>query len=111
MSLKHEKIYTLEDGSKLKVIAFMRVDSYGMDEASWSFGIYSCAKGKRIWVNSINTESFSFKQMSMDERNALVKTEAIQIAGVVRLQEVADELLGLLKFKPDEFLKSSDTPS
>lgn len=111
MSLKHEKIFPLEDGSKLKVIAFMRVDSYGRDEVSWNFGIYSCAKGKRTWVNSINTESFSFKQMSMDERNALVKTEAIQIAGMERLQEVADELLGLLKFKADEFLKSSETPS
>jgi hypothetical protein len=102
--MKHTKIYPLSDGSKLKIIVYLRTD-VSRDSYSWIFDLSSCEKGKRTWTSSVDTNTFWFKTQTLEDRALFIKSEIFRIAGEERLQEVADELVNILKFKSHDFLK------
>jgi len=99
--MKHEKIYILEDKSKLKVTAELITSNYSGSKASWSFYAQTCAKGKRTWISvaGLNTYCHTYRTMSMDERRVYEFNQVVEAVGAEKLQETADELLELLRFK------------
>lgn len=96
MSLSHEKIYKLEDGSRLKVVAQLIVDST-RGTVEYGASVYAAAPGKRAFAPIVNRDTFSFRNMSMEERRQFTGKQLVAIAGEERLLEVKLELWESLK--------------
>lgn len=87
---KHEKVFLLDDGSKLKVVVEMM--THLNKKPTYRVSGYSCPKGKRTWTNVVNTDGFEYRKLSMTERTKFNLDECSRIVGADRISETANEL-------------------
>lgn len=99
----HEKIYKLEDGSRLKVAVSISVDCWSR-EPEYNFEVYAQKNGERKWKSVSDRNDRICQAMSFDERAIYQLNLYIEAATAERLNEVALELWESLKPKPVEFL-------
>lgn len=101
--LQHEKTYTLDDGSKLRVIISLESPATGIAQASaasaanYRVWAETKTKGGRTWTPVINTDAFDYRKMSRDEREQFRLKSCISLAGKARIQALANEFWQLLQ--------------
>ena len=66
--MSYEKIFKVEDGSRVKVIINMILPSYGSTNIEWRSSVYICKKNKRTWVNTVNTDDYFYRKLSLADR-------------------------------------------
>lgn len=93
--VKHEKIFKNDDDSRVKVI--IEMFSHFNKKPTYRVSAYTCQKGKKTWVNVINTESFAYRNLSIIERAKFYRDECTKIVGADRITETANELWNAIK--------------
>lgn len=101
--LQHEKTYTLDDGTKLRVVLSLVFPATGIaqvstpNQAYYSVWAETKPKGGRTWTPVLNTESFAYRKMNPKEREQVRIESCLAIAGKDRIQSLADEFWQLIK--------------
>lgn len=101
--LQHEKTFTLEDGSKLRVVVSLEAPAVSLAEvpiaqqAYYSVWVETKPKGARTWSPVVNKDAFAYRKMSKEERAQLKLKACLSVAGAQRIQSVADELWQAIK--------------
>lgn len=98
--MTHEKIFTNNDGSKIKIIVSFSAHSY-RNEFDYHVKVHTCAPKKRTFVGTVNTDNYTYRALTMDERRLYEKKMAVQVATWERIDETINELW--MKLKPDSF--------
>lgn len=91
---KIEKIIKLEDGSKLKVLASVQLR---YDKITYRLDVYRCLPGKRSYSYIIDRESFSYRGLSMEQREGFRLKSCIEAIGEAQVQAIFDELWQSIK--------------
>lgn len=94
---KHEKIFQNEDGSRVKVVVQMFF--YFNKKPTYRVSAYSCPKGKRTWLDIVDTDGVEYRKMNMTERAMFNIEQCIKVVGADRIAETANELW--LSIKPE----------
>lgn len=94
--MQHEKIFKLEDGSRLKVVVLLIVDS-SRKTVEYGVSVFTAVSGKRTFTPIVNRDTFTFRNMSMEERREFVEKQIIEVVGEERLLETKLELWESLK--------------
>lgn len=92
--MRHEKIFRLEDGGRLKISASLFESS---NNFKYSFSVSKCQKGKRTWRNVVDVNGYEYRRLSMDDRKAFHKNESLKHASPSQINEVYDELWQMIK--------------
>lgn len=101
--LQHEKTYTLDDGSKLRIILSLESPATGIAQvagasaANYRVWAETKPKGGRTWQPVINTDAFDYRKMSREERDVLRLKSCLNLAGKERVQSLANEFWQLLQ--------------
>ena len=86
--MRHEKIITQPDGSKIKI----EVSFYlGNDRPCYRASIWKAEKGKRTFRVIIDTDSYTFRALSMEDRRASEQRQVIEIIGADNYNEALKE--------------------
>jgi len=93
---RHEKIFKLDDGSRMKILVTAWADFRGVE---YNYSVYTSAYKKRSWNDAVDRSLTSFREMSVTERTKEVLKQQIKVAGRDRMMEVALELWNNLKPK------------
>jgi len=93
----HEVIRKLKDGSSIKVIIDIHVDSR---EAFYSTRVETKAKRKRTWLPIVNEDNFNYREASMSDRIKYINNENKKVVGVELLNQALLEAWN--KIKPAE---------
>lgn len=91
-----EKIFKRPDGSKIKVSASLTSFGYNYD-LKWRFNIWQQLPGKKKWLNPIDTDGYSYRRLSMQEREDFEEIEKLKFATPEEILEVQLELWELIK--------------
>jgi hypothetical protein len=94
--MRHEKILKREDGSRVSI----RVEFYSDWNANkpvWDFVVYACEKGKRTWTAPYNSNEYSFRQLSMDDRAKLIREKSLLLASSKEVESAMLELWETLR--------------
>jgi len=96
MSTQHEKILKRPDGTRVKIIV-----SFWDSRTGYRYDIEdvrTCAKGKRTWVPVQDSNCYSYRRLSLDDR---AKEKVKEELKVVTKEEVLQAKLELWeKLKP-----------
>lgn len=96
--MKHEKVFKREDGSKIRIGVSLYSNGFS-DEIDWKFWVHTCAPGKRSWYGTFNTDDYSYRKLTLDERKKHEIESALKYATLDEIKEVKTELW--MKLKPD----------
>ncbi len=94
--MKHEKIFKLDDGSRVKVIVSLDSASV-LGDLEWDFFALTCEKGKRTWVSPIDKNQHSYRKKTMKERSEFAKAKYSELATKEMVEDTANELWNKLK--------------
>lgn len=91
--MKHEKIFTRPDGTKIKVVA-----SYYSDwrTQKWDYEVEYCLPKKRTWISPVDTNDYTWRKLSMPEREIENKKKYCELASVGEIMETQIELHKLI---------------
>lgn len=93
--LKHEKVFKQEDGSRMKVVvSFFSLTSSRTPR--YEVDVYLCEPGKRTWSSVVNSSSYHFNRMSVEDQHRAKLAKCREVAGDERVAEVAKELWQLM---------------
>ena len=95
MKTKHEKIFKREDGSRVKIVADLM--NYRLFDFEYRTSVYTCKKNKRSWFGVVNTDSYEYRGLSMDDRRKAEKAAQLKIVSKDEILQVKIELWELLK--------------
>lgn len=90
----HEKIFKRQDGLKVKVMVTLRLDRGGID---WSVDAATCRPPKRTWTNVVDTNDYSYRKLSMEERRQFERVKVFEQCTDEEIREVKTELWMSLK--------------
>ena len=94
--MKHEKIFRLDDGSRVKVIASLDSSSI-LGDLEWDFFALTCGKGKRTWTSPVDTNQHSYREKTMKERRDFARSKYSELVTKEMVEETANELWNKLK--------------
>ena len=95
--MQHEAIKKLDDGSSVKVSIKLIVD---MRDPLYRFSVKTKAKGKRTWIAVVDTDSYEYRKLSMEDRRVYENNKNIEVVGADFLNKVLLETWN--KVKPVE---------
>jgi hypothetical protein len=96
--MRHEIIYNQPDGSKLKATVTFHDSDYS-DMALYRVELEVCPKGKRTYTCPYDTDSYTFRALSMKNRNEYIKSQVIEILGRENYNDALNQTWE--KLKPD----------
>jgi len=96
--MKHEKIFTRPDKSKVKVVVELRIDAFRQD-FSWDFETSHCGPRKRTWSKPHSPDDYAWRRLGQAERKVFSQAKYMTLASLEEIQEVMLELW--LTLKPD----------
>lgn len=105
--MNHEKIYTREDGTKVKIAVSLWVDSF-RDEFRYSSSVQTCLKGKRKWKSDFSFQDYQWRRLSMAEREKYAFQKSLFHVTKEEIQEVAIELWDKIKPSFTSKIKDND---
>lgn len=94
--MKHEKIFKLENGSRVKVEVELSSVRFGSD-LEWSYTVMTCEPRKRTWKSPVDTDCYKYRALSMEERREFREKTFEGIVKQEMVIETANELFGKLK--------------
>lgn len=94
--MRHEKIIKRADGSRVKLIVSIKDDGYSNNFA-YKVIAHTCEPKKRTWVMTYSSDNFSFRRLTMDERDEYVKNSILSVASKEEILEAKLELWQLIK--------------
>lgn len=95
--MRHEKIFKNNNEGRLKIVCSVYLEFHR--SVKWNVTIYICKKGKRTWKDIIDTDNYSFRALSIEDRQKFIKQKNIEIAGIDRINETMLELWQMMKPK------------
>lgn len=95
--MKHEKIIKREDGSKVKISISFYSDSFRPESDKYRVAVQTCAKRKRTWINVTNSDDYSYRCLSMDERSKFAKEKQLEYVSKEEILSAKLELWEKLK--------------
>lgn len=98
--MNYEKIIKRPDGNAVKIIVSVHVSSYGADSGlKYSWFVVTREKGKKLWKNVSDTNDYSWRKLSMEDRVTHNQNLYLQHVTIEEVQETAVEFWQLLKPK------------
>lgn len=73
--MQYDKIYQRDDGLKIRIRISYWHSSY---DSVWSISVLTCQKGKRSWVPTVDSNSYSYRKLSQEDRNKYVIEQALK---------------------------------
>ena len=92
--MHHEKIITRPNGDKIRIDVYLQID---MNSLFWRTIISICGKGKRKYNNPVDTDSYSFRRLSMPDREKNITEQQLKIVTAEELLSAKNELWEKLK--------------
>ena len=92
--MQHEKIIKRPDGSRIRIKACLVIDFRGF---SWSYSVDFCAKRKRTWVRTVDTDSFSYRSLDSSGKAEMIRTHSLRRASAEEINIAMIELWQKLK--------------
>lgn len=97
--MKHEKTIRREDGSRVKIMVSVFLDSYNSSEPRYDFETSKCEKGKRTFIYPHLTDDYKWRSLNMSDRRKYQQEKYLQNATKEEVQNVMNELWE--KMKPE----------
>ena len=93
--MTHETIIKREDGSRLQIYVTVHLDT--IKGAVYEVLLYRCEKGKRTFVNVIDSDNYTWRKMSVEDK-AIHKQETFaKYLSLEEIQTAKEELWQKLK--------------
>jgi len=94
----HEEIFKREDGSRVKVIAKIMIDSWRAKAGfQYSTEVFTCEKGKRTWKPTYDQNCYRYRKLSMEERVEFQDDSKLDAVSESELSSVLTNLWKKLK--------------
>jgi hypothetical protein len=95
----HEEIFKREDGSRVKIVAKILVDSWRA-KAGFQYvtEVFTCEKGKRTWKRTYDQDCYKYRALSMEERVEFQDKSKLDFVSKSELCDVLENLW--LKLSP-----------
>ena len=95
--MNHEKIFTREDKSKVKITVRMWMDGFGSSGLKYDIDVSTKAPKKRLW-NTINfSDDYTYRALSMSGRRIFLKEQQLRIVSAIEIHEAKLEAWELIK--------------
>lgn len=78
--MRHEEIINQTDGSKIKAIVHFHDNDYSR-KSTYRIELYRCEKGKRTYHLAYDNDSYTFRKLSIEQRQASIHDAVISILG------------------------------
>jgi len=85
-----EKTLIRPDGSKIKISVSISIDSFN---SYTNIFIYKCEKGKRKFISVCDSDSYSYRALSIDERRKNLLDQQLKIVNSEEINSVYRECL------------------
>jgi hypothetical protein len=96
MDSKQEKIIKREDGSRVKIITEINIDSF-RGKAAYSSYVLICGKGKRKWHSTYSHDDYAYRVLDMEERRKFAEKSYLKHVSEDEIQSAKNELWNSLK--------------
>ena len=91
--MKHEKILTIEDGTRYKILVSLRIDF----KPIYNILVFSKEKRKRTWFNVVDVYSYESLRLSIAERVVAFDKEVLKFVTEEEILSAKLELWELIK--------------
>ena len=90
-----EEIFIRTDGTKYKMIVEFLL--LGFNEPYYRVTIYECLPKKRTWKNPVDTESYAYRYLKMEDRKTDVLRQQLNFVSQEEIETVKNKCWLLLK--------------
>ena len=95
--MKIEKIIKRDGGKRVKICVSVHVEHYRGNEIEYKTFVLSCEKGKRTWKGSCDRNDYTFRRLSMDDRNKFEYESQFNLVTIEELNSAKLELWHKIK--------------
>lgn len=96
--MRHEKIFKREDGKQYQISIDCHLSEYSADKGMrYSATVWYRDKGKKKWLSLIDRDNYTWRKLSMKEREEDNFNKYLEHVTREEMQEVAIELWNKLK--------------
>jgi hypothetical protein len=96
LDMRHEKILKRGDGSRVCIRVEFHAD-WNASKPVWDFVVHACEKGKRTWTAPYNSNEYSFRQLSMEDRAKFIREKCLLLASAEEVESTMLELWETLR--------------
>ena len=89
--MRYEKILKRQDGSRVRILVEFRAE-WNAIKPVWDFVVHACEKGKRTWTTPCDSNDYSFRKLSMEDRAKLIREKSLLLASVEEVESAMLEL-------------------
>ena len=94
--MKHSKIFTRPDGSKVEIEVTLTA-SWTDSDVRWSVSVHACAPKKRTWLNVYSGDDYDYRRLNQQEREDYILEKQMQHCTALEVLEVKLELWNKIK--------------
>lgn len=95
MDITAERIFRRDDGSRVKVM--VRFKSHTYTGAEYVSEVLTCKKGKRTWEEVFDGGDYSYRCLSLKDRQKSREESMLKAASVAEIIAVSNDLYNKLK--------------
>lgn len=92
--MKHEKIIKRDTGARIKIEVYLTID---WNRTNWQTEVWTCAPGKRTWINAVDHNSWDYRGLDMPEKLQYKRERQLEVATHLEIHNTKHELIEQLK--------------